>query len=168
MALSMYELSVPVFERALKNLSHVLKKGTAHAEAAKIDPGVLIGARLYPNMFPLAKQVQIATDLAARGASRLAGREPPSFPDTEQSFSELQTRIEKARACLQAIEPAHMEDAENRSVEFKAGGEMHTLSAPDYLMAFVLPNLYFHVTTAYAILRHNGVGLGKSDYLGTD
>jgi hypothetical protein len=156
----------PVFERALNNLAHVLAKGEAHAEAEKIDPAVLIAARLYPNMFALAKQVQIATDLAARGAARLAGREPPSFPDTEQSFAELHARIEKALHYLRGIEPAQVDGAEERRIAFKAGGRDIELSAPDYLVGFTLPNLYFHVTTAYDILRHNGVALGKADYLG--
>ncbi|MGH8160583.1 MAG: DUF1993 domain-containing protein, partial [Gammaproteobacteria bacterium] len=102
MALSMYELSVPVFERALKNLSHVLKKGEAHAGEHGIDPAVLIGSRLYPDMYPLAKQVQIASELAARGAARLSGNEPPSLEDTERSFAELQSRIEQTLARLEA------------------------------------------------------------------
>ncbi|HEX5314629.1 MAG TPA: DUF1993 domain-containing protein [Gammaproteobacteria bacterium] len=167
MAISMYELSVPVFERALANLAHVLERGAAHAQTVKIDPSVLTQARLYPDMFPLTKQVQIATDLAARGAARLAGREPPSLPDTEKSFEELQARIEKARALVNEVRAQELEGAESRTIEFKSGPGTKKLPAVSYLMDFVLPNIYFHAATAYDILRHNGVVLGKSDYLGT-
>lgn len=166
MSLSMYEASVPAFERMLANLSAILKKGEACAAAKKFDPAVLIAARLAPDMFALPRQVQIACDMAKNGTARLAGIEPPKFDDTEQSFDELYARIERTLEFMRTVAPGQFDGSEERAIEIKVGGQPKTFSGRDYLLGFVLPNLYFHVTTAYAILRHNGVELGKADYMG--
>ena len=166
MSISMYQASVPVFIRLLENLSTILKKGEAHAEAKGIDPAVLINARLAPDMFPLARQVQIASDGAKGGAGRLAGVEPPSYPDTETSFAELQERIAKTIAFLNGLKPEQMDGGEERAITLKVRGTEINFVGQPYLLNFVMPNLYFHVTAAYLILRHNGVELGKLDFLG--
>lgn len=166
MTVSIYEFSAPRLVRSLHALEHILDKAAAHAQAQGIDPGVLFAARLYPDMFPLVKQVQIATDNALRCVARLAGEEPPRIEDGEQDFAALKARIETAIAHIEAFAPERFEGAEKRTVTLQAGGQSHELAAPDYLMGFLLPNFYFHVTTAYDILRHNGVPLGKKDYLG--
>jgi hypothetical protein len=152
--------------RVLGILSGILAKGSAHAEVLGIDPAVLINARLYPNMYPLSRQVQIATDVAKGCAARLAGQQPPPYADTEASFPELQERIGKTIAFLRSFGPAQIDGSEERRVELKVGGRPMTFQGLAYLQHFVLPNVYFHTTTAYAILRHNGVDLGKADYLG--
>ena len=166
MTASMYNFSAPVMVRVLGNLSHVLKKGMAHAEAHKIDPAVLINARLYPNMFALVRQVQIATNQAKGCVSRLAGREPPKFEDNEQTFEELLARIDKTVAHLESFKPAQIDGSETRKIELKVGGQVRSFEGLPYLMNYVYPNFYFHVVTAYAILRHNGVEIGKGDFLG--
>lgn len=167
MSLSMYQISVPVFVRVLENLSFILTKGAASAEARKIDPLVLTtGARLAPDMYPLARQIQIATDVVKGGGARLAGVEVPSYTDTETTFPELQERIAKTVAFLKSLKPEQIDGSETRDVKLKISGNEVTLKGQPYLMNFVLPNLYFHTTTAYAILRHNGVDLGKKDFLG--
>lgn len=166
MSPSMYKLSAPVLTRMLGNLSDVLKKGQAHAEAHKIDPSVLINARLYPNMFPLARQVQIATDQAKGCVSRLAGQEPPKFEDNETTFGELLTRIDKIVAHLESFRPEQIDGSETRKIELKTGGQVRSFEGLSYLVNYVYPNFYFHVTTAYAILRHNGVEIGKQDFIG--
>lgn len=166
MPLSMYQASIPVFERMLRNLSAILTKAAAHAEARKIDPSVFINARLAPDMFPLSRQVQIATDGVKGCAARLAGIEVPSYPDTETTFAELQARIAKMLAFLQTVSAAQIDGSEERPVNLKAGKKELNFKGQDYLLFFVLPNLYFHVTAAYAILRHNGVEIGKMDFLG--
>lgn len=163
---SMYNLSAPVLERVLTNLSHVLKKGMAHAEAHKIDPAVLFNARLYPNMFPLSRQVQIATDQAKGCVSRLAGQEPPKFEDSEKTFEELLARIDKIIAHLQSFSPEQIDGSETRKIELRVGGQTRSFEGLPYVLNYVYPNFYFHVVTAYAILRHNGVELGKGDFLG--
>ncbi|HEX7644996.1 MAG TPA: DUF1993 domain-containing protein [Burkholderiaceae bacterium] len=168
MALSMYQISIPVFTRALNNLSAILNKGAAHAEARKIDPSVFINSRLAPDMFPLSRQVQIATDAVKGCAARLAGLDIPSFADTEASFPELQERIAKTQAFLNSVTEAQLEGSESKTVLLKIRGNDVEMKGLPYLNGFVLPNLFFHVTTAYAILRHNGVELGKSDYLGSN
>jgi hypothetical protein len=168
MAISMYQITIPVFTRVLNNLSAILNKGAAHAEAKKIDPSVFINSRLAPDMFPLARQIQIATDAVKGCAARLAGVEIPAFADTEVSFPELQDRIAKTVAFLNSITEAQLEGSEDKAVTLKVRGNDVELKGMAYLNGFVLPNLYFHVTTAYAILRHNGVELGKSDYLGSN
>jgi len=166
MAISMYQITIPVFTRALNNLSAILNKGAAHAEAKKIDPSVFINSRIAPDMFPLARQVQIATDAVKGCAARLAGIDIPSFEDTETSFPQLQERIAKTQAFLNSITEAQLEGSEGKTVTLKIRGNDVEFKGLPYLSGVALPNLYFHVTTAYAILRHNGVELGKMDYLG--
>ncbi len=167
MSLSMYQASVPVIVRYLGILSVLLTKGEAHAVAKKIDPSVFINARLAPDMFPLSRQVQIAADISKYGAGRLAGVEIPSFEDKETTFAELQERINKTLAFVQDIKAGQIDGSEEKSITLKAGGRDLTLAGQAYLLNFVLPNLFFHVTTTYDILRHNGVELGKADYLGS-
>lgn len=166
MSLSMYQASIPGFLRMLGNLSAILHKAEAYAAERKIDPGVLINARLAPDMHPLVRQVQIATDSVKGCGARLAGIEVPSYADTESNFAELQERIAKTRAFLQSIDAAQLDGSEGRQITLKFPGAEMTFSGQDYLLGFVLPNFYFHVTTAYAILRHNGLQIGKMDYLG--
>lgn len=163
----MYKASIPVFSRNLKVLDAVLAKAAAHADAHGIDPSVLVNARLYPNMFPLVRQVQIATDIALRGAARLAGQEPTSVPDDESSFDELRGRLRHALETLGAYRAEQIDGSETRAIHLKLpSGEMK-FDGQSFLLNFVLPNMFFHVTTAYNILRHNGVPLGKTDFLGT-
>jgi uncharacterized protein len=166
MPLSFYDASIPLLVRGLHNLSAVLAKAKAYADARAIEPSVLICSRLAPDMFPLSRQVQIATDTAKGCAARLAGVEIPSFEDTESTFEELQERIAKTLAFIEAIAPRQLEDASQREIQLKLRGRDVTFTAQAYLFTFVLPNFYFHITTAYGILRHNGVELGKADYLG--
>ncbi|MGH8630958.1 MAG: DUF1993 domain-containing protein [Burkholderiales bacterium] len=164
---SMYRSSIPVFIRAFGNLSAILGKAAAHAEARKIDPSVLVNARLAPDMFPLSRQVQSASDTAKGCAARLAGIEVPRFEDTETTFAELQARIAKTVAFLQGVKAVQIDGSEDRTITLKLRGREVSFSAPDYLLTFALPNFFFHATTAYAILRHNGVEIGKTDYLGS-
>jgi hypothetical protein len=166
MSLSMYDASIPVFERALRNLDQVLAKGEAHAREKGGDPDVLLQSRLIFDMLPLVRQVQIATDMATRGASRLAGVEPRSVEDNETTFEQLRTRIAAAIEQLGTFTPAQFEGSESRAISFKSRrGEQH-FDGKGYLLTFVLPNLFFHITTAYGLLRQAGVVLGKGDYLG--
>jgi len=166
MNISMYEASVPVFVRYLGNLKAILVKAMAHAEARKIDPAVLIGSRLFPNMLPLSRQVQLASDMAKSAPSRLVGTEPPKFEDTESTFPQLLERIDKTVAHLKSFQAGQFEASEERAITVKtARGPLEQKGLP-YLTQFVLPNFLFHVTTAYDILRHNGVELSKADYLG--
>lgn len=164
--LSMYQASVPVIIHALTNLSAILKKGEAFATAKKIEPSVLINARLAPDMFPLSRQVQIATDVTKGGVARLAGAEIPSYADNEASFAELYERIAKTITFIKGFTSAQIDGSETKTISLKVGGNDMSFNGQDYLTKFVLPNLYFHTTAAYAILRHNGVELGKRDYLG--
>ncbi|MDH0896747.1 MULTISPECIES: DUF1993 domain-containing protein [unclassified Pseudomonas] len=166
MSLSLYQASVPQFVRMFGNLSAILDKAAAHAEARKIDPAVLLDARLAPDMHPLTRQVQIASDAAKGCAARLAGVEVPSFADTESSFAELQARIGRTLEFIGSLTPEQIDSGEGREIVLKVPGSELRFSGPDYLLHFVLPNFYFHVTTAYAILRHNGLEIGKMDYLG--
>ncbi|MHB8743098.1 MAG: DUF1993 domain-containing protein [Sulfuricaulis sp.] len=166
MALSMYQASVPSFIRLLGNLIVVLNKGATYAEAKKIDPTVLINSRLFPDMFALARQVQIVTDNAKGGAARLAGLEPPKYEDTESSFPELIARIEKTMTYLKTFKPDQIDGSEAKTISLKLGEHSMTFQGMPYLLNLVLPNIYFHATTAYNILRHAGVDVGKSDYLG--
>lgn len=166
MALSMYDASVPVFSRALGQLSHLLDKGLAHAQAQGTDPSVLVNARLAPDMFVLAGQVQVASDAAKLGAARIAGIAAPSFPDTETSFAELQARVAGTIEFLQGVDRSLIDGQEERPVTMKVAGHELNFTAQRYLLQFALPNFFFHVTTAYAILRHSGVAIGKRDYLG--
>lgn len=166
MIISMYQSSIPVFIRQLNNLSAILNKAVVYAEAKKIDPAVLINSRLAPDMFPLSRQVQITSDSAKAGAARLAGVEIPSFPDTETTFPELQERIEKTIKFLQTIKTEQINGTEEKKISYIQRGKESNYIGLQYLLDYVLPNLYFHITVAYAILRHNGVDLGKKDYLG--
>lgn len=167
MSLSIYDASVPTFVRALGSLAVVLDKGRAHAETEKIDPSALLGMRLYPDMFPLTRQVQTATDNAKGCVARLAQAEPPKFADTESSFAELQQRVEKTIAYLKSIEPRQLEGAGSRAVELKFPQRTFGFkSGWDFFLTFGLPNVYFHCTTSYAILRHAGVKVGKGDFIG--
>lgn len=166
MSLSMYDASIPTLKHMLGSLSAILGKAEAHATSKKIDPSVFVGARLYPDMFALAKQIQIATDQAKGGTARLAGIEIPKFEDTESSFDELQARIAKTIAFLDSVKAEQINGSENRAIELDLHGTKMNFKGADYLITWVLPNFYFHVTTAYNILRHNGVEIGKKDYLG--
>lgn len=166
MSVSMYQASIPVFIRMLGNLSVILDKAVAFAEAKKIDPAVLVNARLAPDMHALVRQIQIATDVVKGGAARLAGVDVPSFPDTESSFAELQERLKKTQDFLQGCSAAQIDGSESKRIVLNLPGQELTFSGQDYLFNFVLPNFYFHLTTTYAILRHNGLELGKRDFLG--
>ena len=166
MTISMHQASVPPLVRSLTNLVAILEKGAAHAEAKKVDPAVLISSRLYPDMFPLGRQVQIASDIARRGAARLAGLEAPAMEDNETTFAELIDRLQKTTAYLETLTPEQIDGSEEKSITLPMGKESMTFAGLPYLLAFILPNVYFHVTTAYNILRHNGVELGKLDFLG--
>jgi hypothetical protein len=162
MSLSMHQSSIPLLVRGLDNLSAVLKKGAAHPDAA-----ALVEARLAPDMFTLAGQVQRASDTAKGCAVRLAGIDNPSFPDTETSFAQLQERIARTIAVLQGVTPTQIDGSQDKPISFKAGPNVLNFTGASYLATFVIPNFYFHVTTAYDILRHKGVEVGKMDYLGT-
>jgi hypothetical protein len=162
----MYDVSVPVFIRMLGNLAAILRKGEASAEARSIDPRVLTDARLAPDMFPLTRQVQIACDAAKGGAARLAGVEIPSHPDVEVTFADLRGRIDATIAFLNTITPEQLEGSETRSITLKIQGADVVLPGQVFLLNFAHPNLYFHISTAYDILRHNGVDVGKRDLLG--
>lgn len=166
MALSMYEVSIPVFIRSLTNLSAILEKGAAHAKAQGTDAADLIQTRLVADMDPLPAQVQRASDSAKGCAARLAGVDIPSFPDTETTFPELQARIAQTIDFLKSIRPEQLEGSDTRVVELKLRGGPVTFDGKSYLLGFALPNFYFHVTTAYDILRHKGVQIGKMDFLG--
>jgi uncharacterized protein len=166
MSLSMYQASVPVLIRGLNNLAAILNKAAAHAEVKNIAPDVFINARLAPDMYPLVRQVQTVSDTAKGCGARLAGVDVPSYADTEASFAELQERIAKTVTFLQSLAPEQVDGSEERQVILKfPGGEMQ-FTGQSYLLGFALPNFYFHATTAYDILRHNGVELGKKDFLG--
>ncbi|QWF70544.1 DUF1993 domain-containing protein [Methylomonas paludis] len=167
MSISLYQVSIPVFVRALENLAAILDKAEQHAQAKKIDASIFVNARLAPDMYPLSRQVQIATDIAKGGAARLAGIELPSYEDKEASFAELQARIAKTIAFIQTVSAEQIEGSEQKPITVRTPSrELNFLGQP-YLLNYVLPNLYFHVTTAYAILRHNGVEIGKADFLGS-
>ena len=167
MSLSVYDASIPTFLHSLHNLQHLLKKGLAHAEARKFDPNVLVGMRLYPDMLPLNRQVQIATDAAKGAAARLSGTEAPKFEDTETTLTELLARVAKTIDYLQSFKAEQFVGAETRVVTVKVPSREFNFTGLDYLRHWALPNFYFHVTTTYALLRHAGVEIGKSDYLGS-
>lgn len=166
MSISMYQAFIPGAVRALENFIEILGKIAAHAEAKKIDPSVFINARLAPDMFPLSRQVQIASDTVKGGVARLAGEEPPKYEDFETTFPELIGRLRKTADYLQSFKPAQIDGSEDRPIVIKMRSGELNFSGQTYLLSFVLPNLYFHVTAAYAIGRHNGVELGKKDFLG--
>src|SRR5690606_32751441 len=166
MTISMYEASIPVFVRALNNLIAILEKAQVHAEMKNIDPGVLLQYRLYPDMFPLVRQVQIVSDIAKAGGARLAGQEPPRYEDDETTFAELVARLQKTVAFLSDLTPELFEEAQARTITWPMRGTTMSLEGRLYLLHYVLPNLFFHTTTSYAILRHCGVVVGKQDVLG--
>ena len=162
---AMYDASVTTTTRALTNLIHVLEKGAAHAEASKIDPSVFIQSRLYPDMFPLAKQVQIASDVAKIGTSRLAQVEPPKYEDNEATFPDLIERLRKTVKYLETLKREQFDDG-SRMVTFPTQGDSKTWPGSRYLYTRVIPNVFFHCATGYNILRHNGVEVGKADFIG--
>ncbi|MGB6906550.1 MAG: DUF1993 domain-containing protein [Methyloceanibacter sp.] len=166
MSLSMYQASVPVFLRMLANLSAMLHTAASYAAERKIDESVLLNWRLSPDMFPLLRQVLIATDFAKGTTARLAGVEVPKYADDEKSFAELQQRIAKTVSFVQTLKPADIDGSEGRDIELSVGGRQMRFKGQPYLLDFALPNFYFHVTTAYGLLRACGVGLGKMDFLG--
>jgi hypothetical protein len=163
---SMYRASVPVFVRGLTILSTLLQKGEAHARAQGDDPAALVAARLAPDMLPLAGQVQRASDAAKLALARLTGVESPKMEDNEQSFDDLYARIDKTKAWLSSLTEAQLAGSDTRRIELKVGEFKPVFDGEAYLFSFALPNFFFHVTTAYDILRHAGVPLGKRDYLG--
>ena len=167
MTVSMYDASVPVIKQMLASLSELLAKAEAHAAEKKIEPAALLQARLFPDMFPLARQVQIACDFAKSIPSRLAGIEVPAYDDTEQTFEQLQARIARTLALIDGIDPASFAGSEIIQIVLRPGSpKERTLDGKTYLLAYGLPQFFFHVTTAYALLRHNGVEVGKKDYMG--
>lgn len=166
MSLSMYAITVPPIVHSLTNLRLVLEKAVVYAETKKIDPSILINARLYPDMYPLSRQVQIATDVAKGAASRLAGLEPPKYEDSERTFPELIARLDKTIAHLESFSTDQIDGTEGKTILLPRHDRTSTFTGLAYLTDFVLPNVYFHVTTSYAILRHNGVEIGKKDFLG--
>lgn len=166
MAFSIYQASVPVYSRQLSALSAILDKANGYAAQRKIDTTALVQTRLFPDMLPLARQVQFACNHAIRGAARISGMEPPKVEDSEQTLDDLKARIAKTLAFVQAVDPKKMEGMEDREVTFPAGDRTMTLMGADYLLHFSMPNFYFHVTTAYAILRHVGLEIGKGDFMG--
>ena len=167
MTLSMYQASAPRFVNILNNLSALLDKAQAHCEVRKIDPLVLTSYRLYPDMLPFTRQVTIACDNAKGAVARLAGVEIPKHDDVEKTFEELKARIAKTVAFIQSIKPAQIDGSEDKDIVLKLRAREVPYKGMQYLLGFALPNFYFHVVTAYVILRHNGVEVGKSDYIGS-
>ena len=166
MTISMYQASVPVFKKSLTALKEVLAKGAAHAAEHKIEESVLLGSRLYPNMFPLTRQVQIAADFGKGLVARLSGIEPPKYDDNEKTFAELAARIDKTLAFIDTFKPAQIDGSEDRDIVLTVGGKPVTFKGQPYLLHMALPNLFFHMSMSYAILRHNGVDIGKRDFIG--
>jgi len=166
MSISMYQVSVPRFVNTLNNLSGVLDKAQAYVDAMKIDDAALTAFRLYPNMFTMARQVQIASDTAKGAVARLAGVDIPVYEDNEQTLAELKARIAKTIAFVQTIKPGQIDGTEDKDIVLTRGEKSTTYKGMQFLLGHALPNLYFHVTTTYNILRHNGVDIGKRDYLG--
>jgi uncharacterized protein len=166
MPLSMYSASVPVFQHMLRNLVHILDKGEASAQARKFDPSVLATARLAPDMLPFTRQILIACDAAKLGVARISGLEAPKFEDNEATFPELKARIQKTLDWLGTVPASALDGTEDKDITFPVGRDAtRTMKAQAYLLTWAVPNFFFHITTAYAILRHNGVDLGKRDYL---
>jgi uncharacterized protein len=165
--MSFYDATVPAFLQILGSLSGLLTKAEAHCKAKNIAPEVLLGARLYPDMLPLTKQIQLACDFAAKSCARLTHSEVPSVPDTEKTFDELRQRIAKTVDYVKAFKPAQFEGADAKDVTFPAGpNNSITLKGQEFVTRFAFPNFYFHAATAHGILRHNGVEIGKRDFLG--
>lgn len=167
MTISMYAASAPVFKQILTSLSNILDKAEAHVTAKKIDPNALLQARLYPDMLPFIRQVQIACDFSKNTVARLAGAEVPKHEDTEQTFAELKARIATVLAIVESFSPAQIDGSEDRDITTTGGSTTRHFKGQVYLLNYALPHFYFHVTTAYALLRHNGVEIGKKDYIGT-
>ena len=167
MTISMYQASVPVIQKSLTALKGVLAKGSAHAETKKIDESVFLASRLYPDMFPLTRQVQIAADFGKGPVARLAGVELPKYEDIETTFAELTARIDKTLAFVGSFQPAQIDGQEDRDINLTIAGNPVTFKGQPYLLHFALPNFYFHMSMAYAILRHNGVDVGKRDFVGS-
>jgi hypothetical protein len=166
MAFSLYDVSIPVMIRGLGIMSQYLEQASAFAAENNISPTVLVEARLAPDMLPLAGQVQRASDNAKGAIARLTGREMPSFPDNETTFADLQERIKKTVSLLEAVDPDEFKDSEDRHVEMRFGGVDNVLRRDTYTLTFLLPSFFFHVTTMHNILRHNGLKIGKEDYIG--
>jgi uncharacterized protein len=167
MSLSMYQASIPALVQMLNNLSAILDKAEAHAQDRKIEPEVLLNYRLAPDMLPFIRQIQIAADLAKGAAARLAGVEVPKHDDTEKTFADLKARITNTVAFVQSIQPTHIDGSEGREINLTLGEHKMNFKGQPYLVHFVLPNFYFHCTTAYDILRLCGVELGKRDFIGS-
>jgi hypothetical protein len=168
MKISMYALSVEQFVPMLGNLSAILDKSAASAEARKFDTAVLANARLAPDMLPLTRQIQLACDFAKNSTARLAGLDPPKFEDNEATFAELKARIDKTLAYLKTVPASAVDGSEDRDIAIPLRDRKLEMKGLPFLQRWVLPNFYFHVVAAYAILRHNGVDVGKMDYLGRD
>lgn len=166
MSIDVYDQTVAAMSRALLNLDAIISKAEAHANERKFDPAVLVDARLFPDMLPFVAQVRIATDTAKGAAARLSGDDLPSWPDDETNIDEIHARIRKALDYLAGFKRDQFTDSEDREIELKLGKEQVRFSGREYIIGFVLPNFYFHITMAYAILRHNGVPLSKRDFLG--
>jgi hypothetical protein len=164
--MSFYDATVPAFLQILGALSGILTKAEAHCKAKNIAPEVLLGARLYPDMLPFSKQIQLACDFAGKGCARLTQSEVPSTPDTEKSFDELKARLAKTIDYLKTFKPAQFDGADTKDVTFPVGPTTMTLKGQQFANNFAFPNFYFHAATAHGILRHNGVEIGKRDFLG--
>jgi hypothetical protein len=168
MTISMYAASIPVFKQMLNSLKDILSKAEAHATEKKIEPNALLQARLFPDMFPLTRQVQVAADFAKGVSARLAGVDVPAYEDTEQTFADLQARIAKTLAFIDGLSPAQIDGSEQREVVLRPGTpKEQKFPGQSYLLHYGFPQFFFHVTTAYSILRHNGVEIGKRDYVGS-
>jgi uncharacterized protein len=165
MSVSIYDIAIPTFQNQLATLEACLDKAAEQAAAKKIDFAVFLGSRLYPDMFNLTRQVQLATDFAKAAPARLAGVEVPSFPDVETTLPELKERIAKIQALLAGYKPEHFDGADTRDLTLKVGGQDVTMSGREYLLHVAFPNFYFHCATAYDILRHNGIEIGKRDFV---
>lgn len=166
MSISMYQTSVPAFLQTLNALDAIFVKAESYCAAKKIDPAVLLQSRLYPDMFPLARQVQIACDFAKGGSARLAGKDVPNWPDNEATIADLRARITKTLDFISTVKSSDIDGSEARDISMKVAGQQMDFKGLPYLTQFVLPNLYFHAATAYAILRHNGLEIGKRDFMG--
>lgn len=166
MSITLYQTFVPLFKKMLNNLSAIMIKAEQYAQNKNIHENVLIQSRLYPDMFPLVKQIQIATDLAKGGCARLAGVTIPVFEDNEVTFAEIQARISKTIDFLNTVTPEQIDGSEENAIQFSIRDREFHFNGQDYFTYWVLPNFFFHVTTAYDILRHNGLEIGKRDYLG--
>ncbi|MBR0822134.1 DUF1993 family protein [Bradyrhizobium liaoningense] len=167
--MSFHDAVVPAYLQMLNSLTGLLTKAEAHCAAKKVDPSVLLGSRLFPDMLPLSKQIQLVSDFATKGCARLTHSEVPSNPDTEKTFEELKQRLAKTIDYVKSFKPEQFEGAEARDVNFPSGpNKTTTMKGQEFFSAFSLPNFYFHATTAHGILRHNGVEIGKRDFLGAN